>query len=176
MGFLDLNGLQYFYNKYLKGLKPHAFASPVNNLVGTDPTLPLAATQGKALQDEIDELNSALTATVLYSGEGRALNYTEPWNETLNFSFFQKIEMTLVFQGQAILIPFSTYGGNDFIKSFGFNTYNSSDGQQRVISGYLQFAGRYTTNVHVQMYLGDQITSIDASNIFVTRIVGYKNA
>lgn len=121
-------------------------------------------------------LNSALSATVLYSGGGRPLNYTEPWNETLNFSSFQKIEMTLRFQAQDILIPLSTYGGDESIKSFGFNTYNDNDGQQRVISGYLQFAGRYITNVNVRMRLNDQITQVDASNIIVTRIVGYKNA
>lgn len=120
--------------------------------------------------------NSALIATVLYSGGGRPLNYTEPWNETLGLSSFQKIEMTVIFQGQAILIPFSTYGGDEFIKSFGFNTYNNTDGQQRVISGYLQFSGRYITNAHVQMHLGEQITPVDTSNIFVTRIVGYNNA
>ena len=121
-------------------------------------------------------LISALKATVLYSGGGHPLNYTEPWNEVLSFSSFQKIEMTVIFQGQAILIPFSTYGGDKFIKSFGFNTYNNTDGQHRVISGYLQFSGRYITNVHAQMLLADQITPIDASNIFVTRIAGYENA
>lgn len=50
--------------KYCTDLKPHVFVDPVNNLLGTDATLPLAATQGKALDEkiegvktEVDELN-----------------------------------------------------------------------------------------------------------------------
>lgn len=66
MPFLDLVGLKHFYEKYIKGLKPHAFSDPVNNLTGTDASLPLAAPQGKALKQEIDELNSALTETENY--------------------------------------------------------------------------------------------------------------
>ena len=46
--------------KFFTDLKPHAFSNPVNNLTGTDASLPLAAPQGKALKQEIDELNSAL--------------------------------------------------------------------------------------------------------------------
>lgn len=45
----------------VKEFKPHAFADPVNNLTGTDPRLPLAATQGVALEKMIDAINSALT-------------------------------------------------------------------------------------------------------------------
>lgn len=48
--------------KYCADLQDHAFAAPVNNLAGTNPELPLAAPQGKVLQDKIDELNSALVA------------------------------------------------------------------------------------------------------------------
>lgn len=46
--------------KFFTDLKPHAFSNPVNNLTGTDASLPLAAPQGKALKQGIDELNSAL--------------------------------------------------------------------------------------------------------------------
>ena len=44
----------------VKEFKPHAFADPVNNLTGTDPRLPLAATQGVALEKMIAAINSAL--------------------------------------------------------------------------------------------------------------------
>lgn len=40
--------------KFCADLKTHAFSDPVNNLVGTDPSLPLAAPQGKALNERIN--------------------------------------------------------------------------------------------------------------------------
>lgn len=56
--------------KYCVDLKDHAFADPVNNLLGTDATLPLAAPQGKALDEKIEgvktdvaELNDNLIYT-----------------------------------------------------------------------------------------------------------------
>ena len=61
MGFLDLPGLQYFYNKYVKGLKSHAFRDPANNLTTTASGYALDARQGKALNDKVTQLNSALT-------------------------------------------------------------------------------------------------------------------
>ena len=60
MGFLDLPGLQYFYNKYVKGLKSHAFRDPANNLTTTESGYALDARQGKALNDKITQINSAL--------------------------------------------------------------------------------------------------------------------
>ena len=51
--------------KFFTDLKPHAFSNPVNNLTGTDASLPLAAPQGKALKQEIDTLNSALGGMAL---------------------------------------------------------------------------------------------------------------
>ena len=60
MGFLDLPGLQYFYNKYVKGLKSHAFRDPANNLTTTASGYALDARQGKALDDKVTQLNSAL--------------------------------------------------------------------------------------------------------------------
>lgn len=60
MGFLDLPGLQYFYNKYVKGLKSHAFRDPANNLTTTASGYALDARQGKALNDKVTQLNSAL--------------------------------------------------------------------------------------------------------------------
>lgn len=49
--------------KYCADLKPHVFVDPVNNLFGTDATLPLAATQGKALNEKITESNGNLVYT-----------------------------------------------------------------------------------------------------------------
>ena len=56
--------------KFFTDLKPHAFSNPVNNLTGTDASLPLAAPQGKALKQEIDELNSALGSLALIDDTG----------------------------------------------------------------------------------------------------------
>lgn len=47
--------------KYCADLKPHVFADPVNNLLGTDATLPLAATQGKTLDEKIEGVKSDVT-------------------------------------------------------------------------------------------------------------------
>ena len=52
----------------VKEFKPHAFADPVNNLTGTDPRLPLAATQGVALEKMIDAINSALVTVRTVNG------------------------------------------------------------------------------------------------------------
>lgn len=48
----------------VKEFKDHAFADPVNDLTGTDPRFPLAAPQGKALDQKIAQLNSALTVRI----------------------------------------------------------------------------------------------------------------
>lgn len=47
--------------KYCADLKPHVFVDPVNNLLGTDATLPLAATQGKALDEKIEGVKADVT-------------------------------------------------------------------------------------------------------------------
>ena len=89
MGFLDLPGLQYFYNKYVKGLKSHAFRDPANNLTTTASGYALDARQGKALDDKVTQLNSALvrgTETfnnitideTPYSGECTCYTFTIP--------------------------------------------------------------------------------------------------
>lgn len=46
--------------RFCADLDSHAFAAPVNNLAGTDPSLPLAAPQGAVLKKEVEKLNSAL--------------------------------------------------------------------------------------------------------------------
>ena len=119
--------------------------------------------------------NSALTATVLYSGGGRALDYAQPWNETLSFSQFQKIEMAVMFQQQIIVLQFYPMMSDEYTHSFGFNTYNAEI--QRMISGTLKFSGRYITEPHLLMqYNGDAISPVNPESIAVLRIVGYKNA
>ena len=58
----------------VKEFKDHAFADPVDNLTATDPSLALAATQGKALKQLVDQLNSALTTKTEVRDEGANLN------------------------------------------------------------------------------------------------------
>lgn len=57
MKFLDLTGLQYFYDKYLRPLKDAAFKTTANNLTTEKEGSVLDARQGKALDDKIAELN-----------------------------------------------------------------------------------------------------------------------
>lgn len=82
--------------KFFTDLKPHAFSNPVNNLTGTDASLPLAAPQGKALKQEIDELNSALTkVNAVDSKDGSSFNHdfqsiglNDPDSELSKTAFF----------------------------------------------------------------------------------------
>ena len=84
MGFLDLPGLQYFYNKYIKGLKSHAFRDPANNLTTTASGYALDARQGKALNDKVTQLNSALES--VESGYLKRYGYTMGASEnSINF-------------------------------------------------------------------------------------------
>lgn len=46
--------------KFCADLDDHAFSAPVNNLTGTDPSLPLASPQGKALDDKITNVDGKL--------------------------------------------------------------------------------------------------------------------
>lgn len=57
--------------KYCADLKPHVFVDPVNNLLGTDATLPLAATQGKTLDEKIEGVKAdvaVLNGKMMFSG------------------------------------------------------------------------------------------------------------
>lgn len=67
MSFLDFPGLQYFYNKYLKPIKPHAREETIKsytvNEQGHVPDAQLVAQlkeENESLQAEVEALNSAL--------------------------------------------------------------------------------------------------------------------
>lgn len=62
--------------KFFTDIKPHAFSSPVNNLTGTDASLPLAAPQGKALKQGIDTLSSALEVEA-FNNANELITYAE---------------------------------------------------------------------------------------------------
>lgn len=68
-------------SKFCADLQPHAFAAPVNNLTGTDASLPLAAPQGKVLKAEIDELNSTLDWKVAGDVTGTDVITLNTWKE-----------------------------------------------------------------------------------------------
>lgn len=51
MKFLDLTGLQHFYDKYLRPLKDAAFKNTANNLTTETEGSVLDARQGKVLND-----------------------------------------------------------------------------------------------------------------------------
>nr|WP_317379755.1 hypothetical protein [uncultured Faecalimonas sp.] len=55
--------------KWFADLKAHAFANPVNNLTGADPDYPLAAPQGKALNDKITELTQNVVTKTMMSNQ-----------------------------------------------------------------------------------------------------------
>ena len=94
MSFLDFPGLQYFYNKYLKPIKPHAREETIKsytvNEQGHVPDAQLVAQlkeENESLQAKVEALNSALGVKV-YSGESQ-INGFESWavvdNHTVTF-------------------------------------------------------------------------------------------
>lgn len=68
--------------KFCADLKTHAFSDPVNNLVGTDPSLPLAAPQGKALNEKI--LGLAQFIREYKASETTTVNANSSANMTVN--------------------------------------------------------------------------------------------
>lgn len=71
MSFLDFPGLQYFYNKYLKPIKPHAREETIKsytvNEQGHVPDAQLVVQlkeENESLQEEIEKLNSALEGKI----------------------------------------------------------------------------------------------------------------
>lgn len=72
MSFLDFPGLQYFYNKYLKPIKPHAREETIKsytvNEQGHVPDAQLVVQlkeENESLQAEVEALNSALGGMAL---------------------------------------------------------------------------------------------------------------
>lgn len=77
MSFLDFHGLQYFYNKYLKPIKPHAREETIKsytvNEQGHVPDAQLVVQlkeENESLQEEIEKLNSALGSLALIDDTG----------------------------------------------------------------------------------------------------------
>lgn len=77
MSFLDFPGLQYFYNKYLKPIKPHAREETIKsytvNEQGHVPDAQLVVQlkeENESLQEEIEKLNSALGSLALIDDTG----------------------------------------------------------------------------------------------------------
>lgn len=67
MKFLNLKGLQHFYDKYIRPLKGAAYKDVANDLITTEEGSVLDARQGKALEDKkVDKSNiiNSLLATV----------------------------------------------------------------------------------------------------------------
>lgn len=113
MGFLDLPGLQYFYNKYVKGLKSHAFRDPANNLTTTASGYALDARQGKALNDKVTQLNSALPVEQIEDSTGRsAIKFADG-------TMIQKRRLVIDSSG-----AFSTWGSSGlYYLRYGLGTY-----------------------------------------------------
>lgn len=83
MSFLDFPGLQYFYNKYLKPIKPHAREETIKsytvNEQGHVPDAQLVAQlkeENESLQAKVEALNSALVFTPRYDNlvDGSSFN------------------------------------------------------------------------------------------------------
>lgn len=83
MSFLDFPGLQYFYNKYLKPIKPHAREETIKsytvNEQGHVPDAQLVVQlkeENESLQEEIEKLNSALEIEA-FDNERELITYAE---------------------------------------------------------------------------------------------------
>lgn len=91
MSFLDFPGLQYFYNKYLKPIKPHAREETIKsytvNEQGHVPDAQLVVQlkeENESLQEEIEKLNSALEYST-----GSITQGTPSW-ENIEGTIFEK--------------------------------------------------------------------------------------
>lgn len=68
----------------VKEFKDHAFADPVNSLAGTDPRFSLAAPQGRALDQKITAINSALNNKIIIGADKDTILMVTDQN--INFS------------------------------------------------------------------------------------------
>lgn len=105
--------------KYCVDLKDHAFANPVNNLLGTDATLPLAATQGKALDEKITESNGNLVYTQQFIPEIAKNNII---TDLLNININGVMNEPYMYPGSVATEDASTLK-NSPIKTGAFYTY-----------------------------------------------------
>lgn len=105
--------------KYCADLKPHVFADPVNNLLGTDATLPLAATQGKALDEKITESNGNLVYTQQFIPEIAKNNII---TDLLNININGVMNEPYMYPGSVATEDASTLK-NSPIKTGAFYTY-----------------------------------------------------
>ena len=105
--------------KYCVDLKDHAFADPVNNLLGTDATLPLAATQGKALDEKITESNGNLVYTQQFIPEIAKNNII---TDLLNININGVMNEPYMYPGSVATEDASTLK-NSPIKTGAFYTY-----------------------------------------------------
>lgn len=75
MKFLNLEGLQHFYDKYIRPLRGAAYKDVANDLITTEEGSVLDARQGKALEDKkVDKsniVNSLLTTIAGYALDAR---------------------------------------------------------------------------------------------------------
>lgn len=84
MAFLNFPGLQYFYNKYIKPIKPHAREETIKtytvNEQGHVPDAQLVAQlkeENESLQAEVAKLNSALNKFGTYNVSKVLFGYDE---------------------------------------------------------------------------------------------------
>ena len=105
--------------KYCADLKPHVFVDPVNNLLGTDATLPLAATQGKSLDEKITESNGNLVYTQQFIPEIAKNNII---TDLLNININGVMNEPYMYPGSVATEDASTLK-NSPIKTGAFYTY-----------------------------------------------------
>lgn len=119
-------------------------------------------------------LNGKLLPVTIFTG-ARALNSSELWNDSMNFSLFSKVDICVDFQGSAYILPFYTQHNDDIVQAFSFNSINATDNKCRIITGKLKFAGRYITQIGIAMsYDLNPFQQLGADTITVTQIIGYK--
>lgn len=120
---------------------------------------------------------------VIYEWDGnestrRTLAYTDMWHSTNTFQAYEKIDIQIVQHGQIVTLSFVTdrnarlSQSQNVPYSFSFNIL--VDTVFRQYAGYLTFAGRYITNPVIYMrYNGNEHVALNASDIYVIKIIGY---
>lgn len=147
--------------KYCVDLKDHAFVDPVNNLLGTDAKLALAATQGKALDEKIEGVKADVTklngesAIKTYTSDSLNLKATTKLNEIIEGGFLPQSSLLEFWVNddaeykREIRKAINTVFSTDF---YGFCfIYRSTDGTTRLLKciGFDSFKTYVTTYTEV---------------------------
>ena len=144
-----------------------------NNLTTTAEGYALDARQGKALKDQVDQLNTKISWTLLFSGERQIADNSTPWHSDLTFASFDIVVIDFVMHNHHKMIPF--YVGHvdnqTFMDSWGYQL--PGDPVHRIVTLTVGISGRYFANLGAKMLYGNSYQWSDClQSVYVDKIWG----